>query len=451
MIIQKINKQYIVQSLRFDASYHLSEGNTYLRKLQKMPHKNLRSLCADIFTAGRNKRIYTKKNRGFPYLSNSDIVKSNPLDGCKYNSKKHAFDLPSFLKKGMIVTGRVGAIGQTAYITSDLEDNQAMGSDNIIRIVCSDQDISGYVYSFLVSKYGNALIKRLAAGGVQPYISEDMLKDIPVPQLPKEKQKQIHELISEASELRIEANRLINDAQKNFDDILNKKPNNVLNFKQNSKNLKLYDCRLDASYNIYKQELDSIIKDSGIPYTYLNKVIDKIFIPNRGKRIYVKEGLRYLSTSDISTFNPTFINKYLSLKMKGVNTLKVKKNWVLIARSGQEILGSTFLVGDELNNIGVNEHALRVIIDEDRAPYIYAFLSSKFGRRYLRAGIFGSAILTINEDYVKTLLLPELDINKQEMITKLVMRSTKLFDEAIKKENKAIAQVEKEIDSWQVL
>ena len=86
---------------------------------------------------------------------------------------------------------------------------------------------------------------------------------------------------------------------------------------------------------------------------------------------------------------------------------------------------------------------------EHIAPYIYAFLSSRFGRKYLRAGIFGSAILTINEDYVKTLLLPELDEENKELITDLVIKSSALFDQAIMKENQAIELIEKEIDLWQ--
>jgi restriction endonuclease S subunit len=92
----------------------------------------------------------------------------------------------------MIVTGRVGAIGQTSYITSEYEELKAMGSDNIIRIVVKDKNISGYIYAYLVSKYGNTFFHKLASGGVQPYISEEMIKDIPVPLFQDNKQQLIH-------------------------------------------------------------------------------------------------------------------------------------------------------------------------------------------------------------------------------------------------------------------
>ena len=207
----------IVSTMRFDGSYHISEGTIFLKKLKRMPHEDLISFCPNIFTAGRNKRVYTDKEKGFPYLSNSDVVKNNPFESCNYNSKKYGFDKTAFLKEGMILTGRVGAIGQTSYVTKEFEENQAMGSDNIIRIVAKDKKMSGYIYAFLVSKYGNALFNRLAAGGVQPYISEAMLQDIPIPILPEETQQKIHNLIVESAQLRVEANKLLREAVEIFE------------------------------------------------------------------------------------------------------------------------------------------------------------------------------------------------------------------------------------------
>lgn len=220
----------IVSTMRFDGSYHISEGTIFLKKLKRMPHEDLISFCPNIFTAGRNKRVYTDKEKGFPYLSNSDVVKNNPFESCNYNSKKYGFDKTAFLKEGMILTGRVGAIGQTSYVTKEFEENQAMGSDNIIRIVAKDKKMSGYIYAFLVSKYGNALFNRLAAGGVQPYISEAMLQDIPIPILPEEFQQKIHNLIVESSQLRVEANRLLKEANEKIIKYLNLNPLSNLEF-----------------------------------------------------------------------------------------------------------------------------------------------------------------------------------------------------------------------------
>lgn len=44
----------IVSAMRFDGSYHISEGTIFLKKLKRMPHEDLISFCPNIFTAGRN-------------------------------------------------------------------------------------------------------------------------------------------------------------------------------------------------------------------------------------------------------------------------------------------------------------------------------------------------------------------------------------------------------------
>lgn len=451
MIIQKIKKEEIVETLRFDGSYHLSDGTLYLRKLRKMPHQELKSLCSDIFTAGRSKRIYTEKDKGFPYLSNSDIVKSNSLDGCKYNSKKYAYDEPSFLKEGMIVTGRVGAIGQTAYITSELEEKQAMGSDNIIRIVCKDKNLSGYVYSFLTSKYGNTLINRLAAGGVQPYISEDMLKDIPIPILSAEKQQQIHQLIVEASELRVEANRLLNEAVQIFEQELNygRITDGAQYGKISSKDLLGFHKRLDGQYQLIWKKIKKEYNPN-IQFEKIEYFASSIFVGGRGKRNYVENGIPFLSSSDMMLYNPKRQAKKISPSTNGIEQMKVSKRDILISRSGT--VGNTVIVGEDLNNTVISEHALRLKVNSEKIStnYVFAFLKTNMGLKAMEASAFGSVIITLNEELIGNIDLPILSKELQRVISEKIEEFISLSDKSVIKENQAIALIEKEIDLWQV-
>ncbi|WP_313381906.1 methylation-associated defense system restriction endonuclease subunit S MAD5 [Proteiniphilum saccharofermentans] len=451
MIIQKVKKQHIVETLRFDGSYHLSDGTLYLRKLRKMPHQELQSLCSDIFTAGRSKRVYTEKDKGFPYLSNSDVVRSNPLDCCKYNSKKYAFDEPSLLKEGMIVTGRVGAIGQTSYITSELEANQAMGSDNIIRIVCNDKNISGYVYSFLVSRYGNTLLNRLASGGVQPYISEEMLKDIPVPIFPEEKQQQIHQLIVEASELRVEANRLLNEAIQIFEQELDYQQidNGYQYGKISSKDLLNFHKRLDSQYQLIWKKIKKEYNHN-IQFDKIGNVASSIFVGGRGKRNYVENGIPFLSSSDMMLFNPKRSAKKVSSSTNGIEQMKVSKKDILISRSGT--VGNTIIVGEDLNNTVISEHALRLKInDKTISPnYVFAFLKTNMGLRAMEASAFGSVIITLNEDLISNIDIPILSSELQKQISEKIEEYISLVDKSVIKENQASALIEKEIDLWQI-
>jgi len=440
----------IVSAMRFDGSYHISEGTIFLKKLKRMPHADLISFCPNIFTAGRNKRVYTDKEKGFPYLSNSDVVKNNPFESCNYNSKKYGFDKTAFLKEGMILTGRVGAIGQTSYVTKEFEENQAMGSDNIIRIVAKDKKMSGYIYAFLVSKYGNALFNRLAAGGVQPYISEAMLQDIPIPILPEETQQKIHNLIVESAQLRVEANKLLREAVEIFEkEIGESKVTHSFQVGKISSN-KIYGFhkRFDSQYQLGWNALDKE-KKNNLEYIKLAQVACNIFVGGRGKRNYVENGVPFLSSSDMMLFNPKRNCKKISGSTQGIENIKVSLYDILISRSGT--VGNTVIVGKDLQDTVISEHALRLVVNPEKISplYVFTFLKTKYGLKTMESSSFGSVIITLNEDLIGNIEMPILEEHLQSEIEKRTEKYISNLDLSTELENQAIDLIEKEIDQWQ--
>lgn len=442
----------IVSAMRFDGSYHISEGTIFLKKLKRMPHADLISFCPNIFTAGRNKRVYTDKEKGFPYLSNSDVVKNNPFESCNYNSKKYGFDKTAFLKEGMILTGRVGAIGQTSYVTKEFEENQAMGSDNIIRIVAKDKKMSGYIYAFLVSKYGNALFNRLAAGGVQPYISEAMLQDIPIPILPEETQQKIHNLIVESAQLRVEANKLLKEAVEIFEKEIGecKVTHSFQIGKVSSNKIYGFHKRFDSQYQLGWKALDKE-KKNNLKYTNLAQVATNIFVGGRGKRNYVENGIPFLSSSDMMLFNPKRNSKKISTSTQGIENMKVSFYDILISRSGT--VGNTVIVGEDLQGTVISEHALRLVVNPEKISplYVFTFLKTKYGLKTMESSSFGSVIITLNEDLIGNIEMPILDDHLQSDIERRTEKYISNLDQSTELENQAIDLIEKEIDQWQQL
>ena len=442
----------IVSAMRFDGSYHISEGTIFLKKLKRMPHADLISFCPNIFTAGRNKRVYTDKEKGFPYLSNSDVVKNNPFESCNYNSKKYGFDKTAFLKEGMILTGRVGAIGQTSYVTKEFEENQAMGSDNIIRIVAKDKKMSGYIYAFLVSKYGNALFNRLAAGGVQPYISEAMLQDIPIPILPEETQQKIHSLIVESAQLRVEANKLLKEAVEIFEKEIgeSKVTHSYQVGKVSSNKIYGFHKRFDSQYQLGWKALDKE-KKNNLKYTNLAQVATNIFVGGRGKRNYVENGIPFLSSSDMMLFNPKRNSKKISTSTQGIENMKVSFYDILISRSGT--VGNTVIVGEDLQGTVISEHALRLVVNPEKISplYVFTFLKTKYGLKTMESSSFGSVIITLNEDLIGNIEMPILDDHLQSDIERRTEKYISNLDQSTELENQAIDLIEKEIDQWQQL
>lgn len=447
-----VNYNDISLAMRFDSSYHLSEGTIYLGKLRSMPHKELNDIASNIFTAGRSKRVYTKEKFGFPYLSNSDVIKQTPLDGCKYNSMKFGYDEASFLKAGMVVTGRVGAIGQTAYINSELEEFKAMGSDNIIRIVTKENEKSGYIYAFLTSKYGNTLLWKLAAGGVQPYISEDMLRDMPIPNLTESRQREIHLLIEEASNLRVEANKLLRTAISEIESwfTYSTPPKNYrININEiNSGDHFTNERRLEADHYLPSTKyLEDQIKLKD--HSLLGDLCNSVSISNLRARTFVENGITLFTGQSLGLLKPDMSKQMSKTLTRNVEENITKNGDVLVSAFGT--LGKTeYCFNNFYTGVFASQQIARIRVNKDKIDegYVFLFLKSKVGQSLIQKFKTGSVIEWANWNNFCSILIP-VPNDKGKSLGELARKVVSKFDEAYQKENQAIDLVEKEIESWQ--
>ena len=431
--------------LRFDGSYHNAEVNVYDNVIKQHSKNLLSYYCSDIFTSGRNKRIYTSKSYGVPFLSNSDVVAANPFMSCKYSSKKYGFDKSAVLREGMILTGRVGAIGQVAFVPSYLEKAQAMGSDNIIRIVVKPQYRNGFIYAYLASKIGNLSFWKHATGGVQPFITDAMVGKLPIPDFPEDFQKEVSDLIQESARLREESTDALKEAVSIIEVEIG--PSNV-NLRHNcarisSKAIFSKFHRFDSQFQIGKSQITRHPQSVKI-----GSVATKIFIGNRGKRNYVDGGIPFLSSSDMMLANPQRFCKFISKNSPSLTDMIVKNRDILISRSGT--VGNTTIVGENLAGVAVSEHAMRLVIDSSKISpeYVFAYFMTEHGHDALQILPYGSVIITLGEDFLADVDLPIIDKDLMEKTTKLVSKYIEMRDKSIEKENLAISMVEHEIEKW---
>lgn len=441
--------------LRLDGKFHLSDGRIARIDINNSPYalKKIADVSKDIFYGGRDRRIYVNDpTKGVAFMGSAAMLKSD-FNNLKYISRKHTKNIKSYLlDKDWCLVSRSGTIGNTVYTNTDYQNKAA--SEDIIRVLPEKNILPGVLYAYLSSKYGYALLTQGTFGAVIQHIEPDFIANLPIPDFPDSFQKKIHSLIAKSAKQKESSTAALASAHKLFDENI---------FKSNSyKNPRINTCdlnainnrlqlRIDATFYLNLIPMEDMFRDDVVFDRLENLVKHPMFTSQRGKRIYVKRGIKFLSTSDISQSNPLRINKYLSLKTNGLKTLVVQKNWILVSRSGQEILGSCFLVDNTYNDCAVNEHSIRVIINEEKISphYVYGFLSHPKIKNYIRAGIFGSAILTINEDYLQMLKIPILSHKLLSQITDLVLSYQTCKEEACKLEYEAIALIENEIESWQ--
>lgn len=442
-----INSQEVLLSKRFDSSYHNAEVNIYSSVIDKHSSYKLKDYCTEIFTSGRNKRVYTTKEYGYPFLSNSDVVAAEPLSSCKYSSKKYGYDEKAVLRKGMILTGRVGAIGQTAFVPGFLEAKRAMGSDNIIRICVKPEKHNGFIYAYLASRIGNLSFWKHATGGVQPFITDAMVGELAIPDFPESFQKEVDELIQESARLREEATEALEEAHTLIEDkfrVSAKKKSSCVSI---SSIRSSHNKRFEAFYhtsenrNIY----DYIIQN--FEYKTLGELTSKIFRPGIFKREYVADGVTFLGGADILMQIPDSEKKLSYRQVEKMPELKVKRNWILVTCGGT--IGNTVIIDGQLEKCVISQHVMRIVPkDEVLKGYLYAVLSSKIGHSLITMHSTGSVIPQIESHHLELVPVPILCNEEMLYIDGLISTYVEKIEISKEKEIKAKFLVEQEIEKW---
>lgn len=439
------------------SNYHLNYGKKRIERALKndKPFKPLKDIVNSVYTGGIFKRFFVENEEyGLPYISAQHMMEANPSSVAKTISKKYTPRQDDMtLRKNQILVSCAGTVGNVRLISQDLDG--VIGSQDIIRIISDDKKMDfGYLYAYLSTATAYNFIQSFIYGSVVPRIDPNTLSDIPIPIISEDKILIVSSLIKESTLLREQSIQKLNDAHYIFNEVLDYNEESWKFHTYSSKIIsKNYHKRLDSTFYLNVELPDKELrkeKYNSIPLGKLVKV--KMFNAQRGKRNYVEQGgIQFLSTSNIGEKNPLLVNKFLSLKTDGLDSLIVQKDWILVSSSGQDILGSCFIVNETYAGSAVNQHSIRVIVDEKKISpfYVYAFLSNPRVKKYLRAGIYGSAVLTINEDFLKHVLIPMLSDDAITEIIELTKKHVEYFEEACFKEKEAIDIVEKEIDLWQ--
>ncbi|OWV17909.1 hypothetical protein B7990_08215 [Fibrobacter sp. UWB4] len=453
MKISKIKTRVFKSNgFRIDASFHLSDGVVVRRKIAASPYKIMKvgDAANQIFYGNRAKRVYVqKRENGIPFLSSSDILQAD-LENVKLASKKYTPCIEQMrLQEGWILISRSGTIGNTAWATK--QHAQKLASEDVIRIDPNNILRAGFVYAYLSSSYGHSLLTQGTFGAVIQHIEPDFVASLPIPQFPAKFQEKVDNLIKESARLREEANRFLNEAVSEFEKCLNPecyKREFCTSTVSTKQILKKFN-RLDSHYQIAQKEFVKRRK-RGLRYEKIGPKAEKIFVGNRGKRLYSKEGVPFLSSSDMMLFNALRYSKNISVNTPSLKMMQVHKNEILISRSGT--VGNSVLIGDLLNKKAVSEHALRLLLDEQKIKpsYVFAYLNTEEGRELLQSLAYGSVIVTLGEDFVADIDLPILDEQIQRKIIQKINEYVWASDSAAEKESLAISLVEKEIDGWKV-
>jgi len=412
------------------------------------------SKIAKIFGFGPFKRTYIEDSEfGIPLLTSSEIMEIDPEPKLMAKADNSSWSQYQIKQRWMLVSCS-GTIGNVSIVQKKWD---AWGvSQDAIRVIPQDGYL-GFIYSFLRLPWMKDAIVGKKSGSVIDHIYEDDLKRLVVP-LPsdaciKELESKINQLLNlreESDELFTQANSMLHEVnclselrkdkvdqyeiEGAIESIVVSSSGVLLNNHSGS------EYRLDAHYYNPLAELAiKNIRQCKSEVKTIGDVTERVFMCNRFKRNYVGEkyGVPFLSGKNIIQIRPTDL-KHISLsETTDIDDLKLEPTWTLITRSGT--IGRTSFVWGNYEDYAATEHIVRLVPNEGIIDpgYLYAFVSSPYGKQQVLKYRHGSVIDEVTDSQIRKVLIPLPSETDQKTIGDLVRTAYEKRAEAIRLEDEA--------------
>jgi type I restriction enzyme S subunit len=440
-------------TFRLDAGFYADEALAARRLIEESGYefKPLGQLTEEVFYPTRFKRVYASPEEGMPFLSTKELFFFRPQSDRFLARRKIKQFETCLVQPDWILLSRSGTVGLCVLVTKRLTPFAI--TDDAIRVI-PKMVPSGYLYATLGSSVGRALIVKDQYGSTVQHLEPHHVKAVPIPLLPEEQQRWIHERVIEAYKLRDEANDLLDKAEEllyselglpRFDEsrvpyLGGSKP------KAFTLRASELEGRFDASFHvpIAKAAIEQM-KQGKYPLVCLSDLAKRIFIPPRFKRIYVapEYGLPFLQPSHISQLRP-FDLKFISKRLheQEISLCTIQEGWILVTRSGT--IGRATYVPKVLEGWVASDDLIRIVPDpaKTNSGFIYTFLNTAYGQHQIAAPIYGGVIDHLEEHHLADILMPNAPLVVQEKIGAFVIEAFEKKEQANAIEDQAIRQLE---------
>ena len=338
----------------------------------------------------------------------------------------------------------------------------------MLRIIVDPERIlPGYLYTYLSSPLGKALIEHKTYGAVVPHIEAHHVMDLPVPRLEPAVENTIQSLIEQCAALRSEANTLLESAREEFLKAANLVPLTKADYYYygNTRGDRGPGCFVVSSSRLstttinawnYGDKFESLrqrIAAHGVILPLSELLVTGGYytggwykrtrtLPGRGRELISQKqlfGIRkdgeWISSTPISDIGAEQVTEGMIL-IAGVGTM-----------GESEVLGRCEFVHKNFENKLVVAEVIRVVADETQIDpgYLYAFLSSEYGFRLLRSTISGTKLCRFITPLVLSIPVPILPRDKQQAIGDMVRRAYDNRAIATERENQAQALLAQEL------
>ena len=448
-----VNISFAAQQMRFDGSFHLSDGLEVRRMIKNSPYglSTIRDITKDIYCPGIFRRNYTKS--GYAFLGGGDIQKAD-YDSGKYLKKIRTPNWEILeVKKGWTLVTCGGTIGDTVFTNNLLA--KCWVSQHVMRVIPNDSIKEGMLYAYLATKYGKLLLTTGTYGSVIPTISSENIAVLPIPNFPDSFQKEVDDLVQQSATLREQAAAKLDEAKKMLASFVNVSFDKKMfkTEKVTSKDiLESLQYRLDPPAHIN----DGVKTMEEVATRFICKKVGdidaKVYRPGIFKRNYVANGIPYIKGSEIFLTNPFRRCEQLSrTRTPFIEEMTLSEGQILMTCAGS--VGDVKMITKEYQEkqaIG-SQDIIRIESHDElfTREYLFTYFQLPFVYDYIQSMKYGSVIERIEPFHVESIPVIQPTKVVSESISDLVKEYMNYTYRAFCAEEKAITMVEQEIEKWQ--
>ena len=453
------------QGRRLDCGPYMSGAMEAKLLLESLPVR-----CAELrdLTSGYDGGIYngpqfarnyvSDLTHGVPFLSSSSMLHAEFHRVDLLRKSDAASDRLAYLRieEGMTLISCSGTIGRMAYVRPEMAG--MWSSQHILKVVPNPNAVApGYLHAFLSSRFGIPLVVGRTYGAIIQHIEPGHIADLPVPLAPDAIQEEAHRLVIEAAGVRTCASVELRTVIREIEEAAGLPPLDV-RYDGGRPDTSLVKAsalgrRMDGLFhsNYHQSALAPLLELPESGRTTAGEFASRVFWPPMFKRIRVEDpchGVPFFGTSALMRADPD-ASYLLSRRTPGLHDLFVDETTLLIPRSGQlvGIIGHVVLPHGDIVNAAISEDAIRLFSPkESTAGYLFACLSSEYGRRQLKARAFGSSIPHLDEARVGGVVVPRVDDKQMEKLGRRAFAVRTARHEAVHKEREARFLVERWIE-----
>jgi type I restriction enzyme S subunit len=213
------------QGLRLDAKPYLSGAFATRQMLERLTVEKapLGEVTAGhaggIYNGPQFRRVYlTDPEHSVPFVGSKDMLVADlsSLPRLRRTDAESSSLHYLRLQSGMTLISCSGFnAGRRAYVRPDMTGYWS--SQDVLKVVPDPDKIgAGYLYAYLASRFGEALVKGTVYGSAVKHIEPHHIEGLPVPRFGEAVEKEIHELMEEAASLRAAFQSGVNQATRDL-------------------------------------------------------------------------------------------------------------------------------------------------------------------------------------------------------------------------------------------